>query len=101
VGFDLILWLAFVVTAVFATAGSVLRAVDSSYDSGYTYDPYYQDPNPYTATAVNGTRVTVTPDNAQDCPLWNSCADEQSYNAFEHRRAVIAFVGAIFLCIAS
>ena len=83
---DLILWLAFLTTALFSTGGAV-SALTSYYlyddsSSSYYYQSYYHYPN--------GTSYEITPDHpAPPCPGFESCAQRDALRDWVHRRGVV------------
>ncbi len=95
VGCDLFLWLAFIVTSLFSTAGFVQDLIWS--------DGYYNQSNIYTSDGItyasypNGTSYEVTASNpAPPCPGYNSCAERDSISSARHKRGVVVTVATVF-----
>ena len=84
-GVDLLLWLSFIVTALFSTVGTIQ---DLAYDGSYAYDHngYTSDDSPYVYYR-NGTRYEVTP----QCPGFSDCAAKiGSLNSQQNRGLAVA-----------
>ncbi|KAF2094102.1 hypothetical protein NA57DRAFT_60746 [Rhizodiscina lignyota] len=94
VGLDLILWLAFAILAAFTFVAAVEVV---GYKNSYSIDGFGSDSGYYT-TAANGTQVYVTPNNRDDCPRFDSCADESSFlDSVTHRGVVELTAGAMMI----
>ena len=90
-GVDLLLWLSFIVTALWSTAGTVQ---DLYYDGSYGYD-YYSDTYDNTTYAYypNGTSYEVTPSQpAPPCPGFSDCAVKSAFLSSQHSRGLAVAV---------
>jgi hypothetical protein len=92
----------FVLAAAFIIAGSIATAYCVQAYKNTGIDPYGMKVGTgvHDIRALNGTIITVSPQNAHTCPAFPSCAVQKKWTMSAGKRAVIAVLGCALFGVA-
>lgn len=96
VGLDLILWIAFGLLAGFTLTFSI---EDLQYGTDAYYSDYSTSDSGYYTTAANGSTVYISPSNSNECPRFDSCAQQQQIESDINTRAAAETAAGVFMAL--